>query len=93
MSFPPVYEDDVPQAESSTSAARMASLRDAAHAYTRDGRNTDAFRPICEYLSDLLWSSLRSSPPGGGDPGELGRSTDELGLPSVVRPARVRSRA
>lgn len=48
LSFPPVYEDELPAAESSTSAARMANLKEAAQAYSRNGRNTDAFRPICE---------------------------------------------
>lgn len=56
VSFPPVYEEDLPSAEasSSTSAQRMSSLKEAAQVYARQDRSKDAFRPICKYLISLL---------------------------------------
>jgi len=56
VSFPPVYEEDLPSAEasSSTSAQRMTSLKEAAQVYARQDRSKDAFRPICESSISML---------------------------------------
>ncbi|KAL7416188.1 3' exoribonuclease family, domain 1-domain-containing protein [Mrakia frigida] len=61
VSFPPVYEEDLPSAEasSSTSAQRMSSLKEAAQVYARQDRSKDAFRPI--FLQTGLISSANGS--------------------------------
>lgn len=52
VSYPPFYEDELPQPAASTSA--FASLQEAAVAYQREGRSADDLRPICSCRFSLL---------------------------------------
>lgn len=52
VSFPPVYDDELPTAASSSkTAAAFDSLADAARRYQRTTRAKDDLRPICELTS------------------------------------------